>query len=160
MNLNILIKLPVGFTKPVVTIDEESGANSNGCAQTARFVPTPSKSEVVLDNSTGLMWDAAGSEKRMTHKEAEAYVKTLKLGGFTDWRLPTVQELLTLVDYSRTNPAIDTSAFSCKSECYWTGTPYAGVADSAWYVYFGGGGSNWYYRYGDFCVRAVRASQS
>ena len=69
-------------------------------------------------------------------------------------------ELLSIVDYSRTSPAIDTDAFQCESSWYWTATPYAGSpADYAWFVYFDGGNSSYSGRTGGGYVRAVRAGQ-
>jgi hypothetical protein len=76
------------------------------------------------------------------------------------WRLPTIRELLTLVDYERRDPAINTEFFACESGWYWTSTPWAGSpADCAWGVYFYYGGAN-YGRHDSYgFVRAVRASQ-
>lgn len=89
-------------------------------------------------------------------EEAEAAVAALGDG----WRLPTVTELQSLVDYSRTDPAIDTEKFpDTKSDWYWTGTECAWKKHARWVV-------NFYYGYvsDDYdgyyaCVRACRASQ-
>jgi hypothetical protein len=56
---------------------------------------------VVLDSVTGLMWQRGGSgPRRMYRQEAEDYIRSLnaqKLGGFDDWRLPTVEEAMSLM---------------------------------------------------------------
>lgn len=51
---------------------------------------------VIEEVGAGRMWQQERSPSFRTLKEAEAYVKTLKLGGYTDWRLPTVYELYDL----------------------------------------------------------------
>jgi Protein of unknown function (DUF1566) len=117
--------------------------------------------DVVSDRSTGLIWSrenvAGGSMKWAAAKEACA---KLKLGGHDDWRLPTIRELLTLVDYERHAPAID-PVFKCDASYYWTSTPAASSPGAcAWGVSFGNGSAGWYDRGYGYYVRAVRASQS
>lgn len=91
-----------------------------------------------------------------------AYVQAInntKLCGFNDWRLPTRDELLTLVDtkaaYPR--PTIDIDAFPNAANSYhWTSTVYEFNPRMAWFVYFGSGYD--YYEYKTFAsyVRLVR----
>jgi hypothetical protein len=91
-----------------------------------------------------------------------AYVQALnnnKLCGFSDWRLPTRDELLTLVDtkaaYPR--PTIDIDAFPNTANSYhWTISVYEFNPRMAWFVYFGSGYD--YYEYKTFAshVRLVR----
>lgn len=113
----------------------------------------------VTDSTTGLMWsrdEVPGGE--MNHEKALAACAALTLAGHGDWRLPTRAELLTLVDDTRHNPALDTAAFpSCKSSWYWAGTLLASDSSCAWIVYFHNGYAYHRHRgYGAF-VRAVRA---
>ena len=71
----------------------------------------------VTDTTTGLIWqqdtarDSQNNYDTMTWKEALAYCEALILGGNTDWRLPTIKELGSLVDLSRYNPSINTTYF-------------------------------------------------
>lgn len=115
----------------------------------------------VLDNTTQLVWTVEET-KEMAWKKAQSFVKKLDTAGFTDWRLPSVEELFLLADRTRHSPAIDTAFFpDCKSDWYWTGTPAAcSPSDYAWYVAFSYGYSLWSSQDGEFSVRAVRASQS
>lgn len=94
--------------------------------------------------------------RRVSRNEAEAAVAEMGDG----WRLPTVDELQTILDRSRYNPAINTEMFpDTKSTWYWTSSPCAWDADARWVVLFNGGdvydGDDSY----DACVRACRASQ-
>lgn len=97
----------------------------------------------VIDQRTDLMWTAK-DVGTVAFRNAPALVATLNanaFAGFTDWRLPTLQELFTLADHSRTSPAIDTDAFpTCKGGWYWTSTPLASSpSDCAWNVFFSSG---------------------
>src|SRR5690606_34797912 len=65
-----------------------------------------SQPDVVVDNVTGLMWQREPSESQ-PYEDAASYCGDLATGGFCDWRLPTRIELVSLVDFTRENPAID-----------------------------------------------------
>lgn len=53
-----------------------------------------------VDQHTGLMWPKRDSGKNMTSTDAGAYCSSLRIGNFTDWRLPTARELKTVYDDS------------------------------------------------------------
>ena len=116
----------------------------------------------VVQGTTGLMWSRenvpGGQMKWAAAKDA---CQKLTLGGHSDWRLPTIRELLTLVDYDRHDPAIDTDAFKCNSSYYWTSTPFqSSPGVYAWAVDFNGGDAGWGSQGSVIFVRAVRSSQS
>ena len=132
----------------------------------------------VKDNVTGLVWEdkrADGSIYDGTRTftnygdgrsgDASALVAQANadaLCGFTDWRLPTVDELQSLVDYgiASPGPTIDTSLFHyTQNGLYWTASPYVGNSYNAWDVYFGNGYVNDSNRGYSHYVRLVRASQ-
>lgn len=113
----------------------------------------------VLDTQHQLLWSAeeVGSE-RVNHADAtKACAELILCGGPA--RLPTRAELLTLVDDTRHEPAIDLAFFpSCRSNWYWTSTPAAwSPASFAWLVYFDYGSAGSGPRDGDAFVRAVRS---
>jgi hypothetical protein len=60
--------------------------------------------EMIFDSKTNLLWQKT-SVSGKTWKEALAYCEGLEYAGYTDWRLPNKNELATLVDYSKSNPA-------------------------------------------------------
>ena len=118
----------------------------------------PLRDGLVQDLQTGLVWSQTLACGRVNHAKAVQAAADLRFGGHTDWRLPTIQELLGLVDYSRSDPAIDKKMFpGTESAFYWSSTPYApNPADYAWGVGFNYGFSYYYNRDNDYNVRAVR----
>ena len=132
----------------------ESGLLST--AQLAEPADTPPGT--VVDTATGLMWTRETIATDKTWSEAKAAAAAVALGGFTDWRLPTRKELLTLVDDTRYNPAIDTTLFQCDPNRYWSSTVDAGSPSGyAWVVYFNHGSCDLDYQGNQGRVRAVRS---
>ncbi|MDP2647071.1 MAG: DUF1566 domain-containing protein [Desulfobacterales bacterium] len=115
----------------------------------------------VTDSTTGLMWQQAKASGEQTRAQAFFYTESLALGGYDDWRLPTIKELASLANFDRRNPAVDVTYFpDTVSSYYWSSTTYAGDTSNAWRVDFydgyviNGNKSFSYY------VRAVRAGQN
>jgi hypothetical protein len=108
---------------------------------TGKLAKTTAKTHAaVIDQRNHLMWTAKDIGTA-AFGAAPALVEDLNrkaFAGFTDWRLPTIEELLTLVDRTRHHPAINTDAFpSCKGGWYWSSTVDAeSPSDCAWFVYF------------------------
>ncbi len=97
-----------------------------------------STADTVLDRTTKLLWQRKLDGTTRDYKAAVDYCNNLTISG-TKFRLPTVKELSTIVDVSRTNPAIDTSAFPNEpslSAAHWTSTRYAKDDTNAWFVQF------------------------
>ena len=116
---------------------------------------------IVLDNETRLEWMQATAPGTYTWQEALDYIDELNdnetLGlGYDDWRLPTIEELSTLVDAGRYNPAIDPIFSDTVASDYWSSTAFVASPGVAWYVNFYDGvvlyGGTFEYSY----VRAVR----
>ena len=120
----------------------------------SRFTVMP---ETVLDNRTGIMWQRAVSPEVYTWAEAKKYTKSLTLAGYSDWRLPTKEELMSIV-VKGPAPAIDTETFpNTPSEFFWSSSPYASYATGyAWGVDFDFGdtdGSDTTYGFRVRCAR-------
>jgi hypothetical protein len=121
----------------------------------------------VTDTSTGLMWQQTASSNKMTWEDALAYCEALNLGGHIDWRLPTVKELISLIDYSRYNPAINTNYFpDTVASFFWSSTINANSTNNAWCINFYNGSTSGAWGLGfdgggvGKSVRAVRGGQS
>lgn len=74
---------------------------------------TDNEDGTVTDNVTGLMWQKSQGEKT-NYSEAIAGVESFVLAGYSDWRVPTIKELYSLINFSGTDPnpqATDTTPF-------------------------------------------------
>ena len=109
-------------------------------AATRFIVLTNLGSAAVLDRETGLVWERSPSTTTgATWFGQSFHCIDLNTGGRTGWRLPTIQELLSLVDRSQSNPALPSGhPFNVQSSNYWASTT-PGNADSAWVVAFSSG---------------------
>jgi hypothetical protein len=91
----------------------------------------------VTDLNTGLMWQQTPDFTRYTYDEAKEYVENLEIGGYDDWRLPTIKELYSLamfdggiVPEGESTPYVDTDYFDFEYDKllfagqYWSSTVY------------------------------------
>jgi hypothetical protein len=123
----------------------------------------------VTDTATGLMWQQAEAGT-MAWSEALDYCETLSLAGYSDWRLPNINELFSIVHYENkmtydTNyiPTdeeiiyIDTTIFpKAAANYYWSSTTLATSTDMAWKVSFSKGQTGTHQKPTGYHVRAVR----
>ena len=113
-----------------------------------------------------LMWQDEKQGFKVTWDEAQKYCKTLSLAGYKDWRLPTRMELLSIMEKSRYNPAINKAFKNVAYETndkgeknygwYWSSTESAGGSSNAWIVDFKDGDISWSDVYNSRFVRCVR----
>ena len=112
--------------------------------------------ETVTDYKTDLIWQRADDEKGRNWAAAKQYCGELVLGGKADWRLPSIQELNTIVDYSQSNPSIDPK-FSCSLGSYWSSSALNISTSGAWNVDFNDGYVDAHCKTGyGYYVRCVR----
>jgi len=110
----------------------------------------------ITDTTTGLMWQQE-TLSTMSYDNAILTCSELDLAGHKDWRLPTIKELVSIVDYDRRNPACD-PIFGSVSYNYWSSTPGQYSPGGAWLVYFNYGHVDCYDRTHCYSVRAVRTA--
>jgi hypothetical protein len=141
----------------------QDGFYGKGCPTAERYVDN--QDGTVTDTCTGLMWQKATADKdgngtiddsdRMPWQNALQYCESLEFAGHSDWRLPNVRELQSIVDYGRYSPSSD-PIFGAESGWYWSSSTYVSLPSYAWFVGFYDGlvfsGDK---DYGGF-VRAVR----
>ena len=108
---------------------------------------TDSGNGTVTDNVTGLVWQkcsagqnnddsCSGTAAGYTYQNAISYCENLSLGGRDDWRVPAIEELYTIVNFSVT-PTIESNIFPNTSDYYWTSTPYSpSLSSNAWIIFF------------------------
>lgn len=136
---------------------------------TSRFILN--NNGTVTDNQTGLMWMRCSlgqmwdgttcTERASTYTWAQALATASETNyaGFSDWYLPNIKELTSIVETACYNPAINQTVFpNTPSNGYWSSSPDADYNFGAWDVDFYGGydGSN--YKDNSWHVRLVRAS--
>ena len=93
----------------------------------------------VSDKMSDLMWQQQDDGETRNWQEALNYCNGLTLAGHTDWRLPNVKELQSIVNYQRPAPAIDTASFGVSDPAawYWSSTTHGDDISQADYVCFG-----------------------
>jgi len=97
------------------------------------------KGDTVYDTKTRLTWQRRVDERDFTWEGAKAYCR----GRGGEWRLPSKEELLSIVVHGHGGPTIDRKAFpNTPVEVFWTSTPRVS-GRSAWYVYFDAGSSDY-----------------
>jgi hypothetical protein len=120
-----------------------------------------SSPDVVVDAITKLMWQRDVALDAYAWADAKTLCDCLTTAGHDDWRLPTRIELLSIVDFTRSDPAIDVAAFtSAPSDYFWTASPVAGASDAAWYLYFFDGNTHSMGKDTAYRVRCVRTHEA
>ncbi len=126
-----------------------------------RFVILPAFSnDAVLDTKTGLVWEKSPQATSARWSVARRTCAEKSVGGQKDWRLPSLEELASLVDYSVDPPSLALPPghpfVSIKSSVYWSSTRPGDDPKGSWGVHFGlGGGStfiNWAHSVLAWCV--------
>ncbi len=122
---------------------------------------------VVIDHATGLIWQQSGSDEVLDLPKAEQWIIDFNdkgYAGYSDWRLPTVEEAISLLEPGRntSNLYID-PVFDTKQTGIWTGDKNTrdSYLKGAWCVRFdggyGGGNACWVYNNATNYVRLVRS---
>ena len=134
----------------------------------------------ITDTRTGLTWEKLSDDGTIHDKDTAdtwtnafstkvAMLNAGSFAGFTDWRVPNVNELQSLVSYGAAYPAIN-AAFNanCAATCsvltcsctqnsaYWSSSTYQDIPSLAWVVYFNDGSVVGYLKDNNGYVRAVR----
>ena len=83
---------------------------------------------IVTDNETGLIWQGSASESTVTWQQALEYCENSEYAGYTDWRLPNINELLSILNFEKRYSATDFPT-SIPSNYFWTSSRHYFQAD-------------------------------
>lgn len=117
----------------------------------------------IADNVTGLTWQKDYSPSDQYDLDADGYCADLTLGGFSDWRVPSDLELMTIVDYGTFAPAINATYFpKARTNFYWTltGAKSSTFFTSRWGVDFQAGNLGTPSTFTKGYTRCVRGGQN
>jgi len=156
MNIENMPTLGRPQTCPMCQMSNPSGYllpdNCQYCKGTGK-VEIFTKENQMEKKEPKLMWSESVN-KHMTWEEAIKYANDLREGGYDDWRLPTIEELVSLIDYTKFGPACNDTRMN--SARYWSCTTYAGNTSYAWSVFFNFGSVYYQYKANNGYVRCVR----
>jgi len=141
----------VGLILLAGCVTGEGGSSSSKgkvIAGDGRFVAY--ENGTVADTDTGLMWAAKDNGGPITWREAKSYCKNYRGGSYTDWRMPTHDELTALYDPKVTNEHPPTGG--CKGGCHITNLIYLsccpvwewnGISEVSSFFHFNLGPKGW-----------------
>lgn len=112
---------------------------------------------IITEQTTGLTWQFSGSEKLLTFIDSKGYIQKLnkdKYAGFVNWRLPTLEEAMSLMRSEEIALLFVDPIFDQKQSWIWTSDQ--ATKSHVWMVNFGGGRCISYNVEGKGYVRAVR----
>ena len=130
----------------------------------AQMSYTDNGNGTITDNRTDLIWvkdgNSAGCNNGavLTWEQALTFCEGLSYAGYSDWRLPNIRELESIVNNGEPLPAITVLSFpNTKSSGYWASTTDVGSTSLAWIINFNGGDIALGSKTTSYYVRCVRA---
>ncbi|MGK5091346.1 DUF1566 domain-containing protein [Deltaproteobacteria bacterium TL4] len=117
------VPVPVPDTGQTTSYTNTFGEDADYSENPMSF--TDNGNGTITDNVTGLLWQKQDDGVGRDWDTANTYCEELPLAGYTDWKLPAVSELTSIVNYGRSSPAINTTYFPSTSSDYWSSAVYA-----------------------------------
>ena len=118
-----------------------------------------STKNVVMDTTTNLMWQEDTTPSTMNWTSAISYCEALSLGTYTDWRVPNIVELTSLLKFTSYNPAINTTFQNVTANHYWSSTTSKSDTTKALDVNFISASHHSEVKTDSIYIRCVRAGQ-
>lgn len=115
---------------------------------------TRSNDGVITDSDTKLQWQDAKIQKKVNWNQAMNYCDKLTLGGKNDWRLPSVDELNSIVNGSFIKHKMK---YKPSHMYYWTSKVFDGDVDQAYEIDFEKGDIIHFYKKELLPFRCVRS---
>ena len=168
--------LKTGVKQSVIAGDDanENRGQERSYAYTDNVDSNPIHQEIVRDNITGLQWqddrvvkedDYRSFQGDSNWSKANNYCDSLTLVGYDDWRLPNNEELLTLVDYGKSNLAVDGIfnhiGFTIghpDNYGYWSSNPLDGNTSFAWEMNLANGELHYSGKISQYNAKCVRGN--
>jgi hypothetical protein len=138
----------------------DSSWNPDGDFPNKYELQTLNSDKVVIDHASGLMWQQSGSSDTMTWDKAQEYIKQLnnnRYAGFADWRLPTIEELASLLEPTQKSGDLYIDPLFGTSQT-WCWSADQAASGAVWVVRFSDGHVGYGSTLGSY-VRAVRWRQ-
>jgi len=113
---------------------------------------------IISDRQQAIYWQDTAIPKKKSTKDwddATAYCDALMLNGIENWRVPTFNELLSIVDFTRADPAINPVFSHVAEGTYWTATDFSATRSRAWTIDFRTGKTYYSYKTTNHAVRCV-----
>jgi len=112
---------------------------------------------IVSDKQHAIYWQDTPAPQKSTKDwdDAVTYCHTLELKDRHNWRLPTFNELLSIVDFTRHDPAINPVFTHTSEGTYWTATNFSATKSRAWTIDFRSGKTYYSYKTTNHAVRCV-----
>ncbi len=153
-----------------LSVAQGCNPNMNADAPDSRY--TVNANGTVVDKKTALTWmrcalgqawnnnSCTGSAQPYNWQNALQAAGITVFSGKSDWRLPNIKELQSLVESRCYDPAINLTAFpNATSDSFWSSSPVANDSNYARLVYFSFGYGSWYFKDNGSYVRLVRSGQ-
>ena len=125
---------------------------------TALYSSTHSTNTIISDKKQHIYWQDTALPKKKNTKDwddANTYCERLSLHGMENWRVPTFTELLSIVNYTQADPAIDAVFTHVGEGTYWTSTDFSSTRSRAWTIDFRTGKTYYSYKSTNHAVRCV-----
>ena len=101
---------------------------------------------MITDTRTGLVWSKEINNTKVNWEEAKQYCENLTTWWKTNWRLPDITELNSIVNDSCPGLATYSEFNTFESGNYWSSTTIVHDTGLAWGVHFGNGGIYWNFK--------------
>jgi hypothetical protein len=127
-------------------------------ANTSIFANETNRSSIVTDKIHDIYWQDTLSSQKSSEDwdDAIEYCDKLVLNNMGKWRLPTFNELLSIVDFTRVNPAINPVFEYVNEGTYWTSRDFSATTSRAWTIDFRTGKTYYSYKTTNHSVRCVK----